>query len=216
MNNYSEEAHKDEQDEVDSESDAIPEEDNIPEPMVRRHTSQSSIVVLMKAQTWERESHGLYDYESRRVKKFETKLESNGFIARTGDEVSFEKSKALVGQEEHTLLLNLKKKVEKDEESEKFYISPINDNQPNDRLWLVIRSLKQGYKIKKHDILKLGRMKFKVKEFRTENEYFEGEHKEKSPHKGFEETKDVEKCDEENMMCRFCWIGDKTEENPLI
>jgi len=112
--------------------------------------------------------------------------------------------------EEDTKLFNLVKK------SEKYYVRPVNDNQPNDRLWLVIRSIKDGYVIKRHDILKLGRMKFKVKEFRTESEYFEGEHKETSPHKGFEEIHEVREPDSEDVMCRFCWIGDQTEENPII
>ena len=40
-----------------------------------------------------------------------------------------------------------------------------------ERMYLVVRSLKQGdkkldYKLKKHDIIKLGRVKFKVKEVR--------------------------------------------------
>jgi len=72
-----------------------------------------------------------------------------------------------------------------------FEICPINTNQPNDRLWLVIRNFKdRGYKIKKHDIIKLGRMKFRVKEFRTEFEYF-NELDEKSPHEGFDEIKTI-------------------------
>lgn len=105
------------------------------------------------------------------------------------------------------------KLVEKDE---KFYVRPINENPANDRLWLVIRSLKNGYTIKKHDILKLGRMKFKVKEFRTETEFFEGEHNEKSPHQGFEEIHEVKEADSDDIMCRFCWTGEQTEDNPIM
>jgi len=42
-----------------------------------------------------------------------------------------------------------------------------------DRLWLVIRSLKStegkyDYKIKKFDVIKLGRVKFRVKDFACE------------------------------------------------
>eukprot|EP00345_Euplotes_harpa_P009831 CAMPEP_0168354006 /NCGR_PEP_ID=MMETSP0213-20121227/23612_1 /TAXON_ID=151035 /ORGANISM="Euplotes harpa, Strain FSP1.4" /LENGTH=92 /DNA_ID=CAMNT_0008365771 /DNA_START=267 /DNA_END=545 /DNA_ORIENTATION=+ len=92
------------------------------------------------------------------------------------------------------MLFNLAKK------NDKFYVRPINDNQPNDRLWLVIRSLKEGYVIKKHDILKLGRMKFKIKEYRTEHEFFEGEHFEPSPHKGFEEFHEVKGVESDDIM----------------
>ena len=165
----------------------------------------------MKAQTWDRESHGLYDYESRRVQKLETKVESEGFMVRDKENVNFREDAPLENsEEENTTLFNL---VNQDN---KFYVRPMNDNQPNDRLWLVIRSLRDGYTIKRHDILKLGRMKFKVKEFRTATEYFEGEHIEPSPHQGFEEIHEVQATDSNDIMCRFCWVGEQTEDNPII
>lgn len=48
-----------------------------------------------------------------------------------------------------------------------------NDDESVDRLWLVIRSLKTeegrfDYKIKKFDTIKLGRVRFRVKDFRCE------------------------------------------------
>jgi hypothetical protein len=47
------------------------------------------------------------------------------------------------------------------------------DEDSVDRLWLVIRSLKStegkyDYKIKKFDVIKLGRVKFRVKDFACE------------------------------------------------
>ena len=51
----------------------------------------------------------------------------------------------------------------------------MNENQlpseVTERMYLVVRSVKQGekkldYKLQKHDIIKLGRVKFKVKEIR--------------------------------------------------
>ena len=107
---------------------------------------------------------------------------------------------------EETILLKFKWN------DKQFEICPVNTNQPNNRLWLVISNLKEtGYKIKKHDIFKLSRMKFKVKEFRNEHEYFD-EFGEKSPHKGFDEIKNIIDNDatltnnneEENLTCRFC------------
>jgi hypothetical protein len=43
-------------------------------------------------------------------------------------------------------------------------------------------------------------MKFKVKEYRTETEFFEGDHIEPSPHKGFEELHEVESSDSNDVM----------------
>ena len=60
--------------------------------------------------------------------------------------------------------------------SEGFYIEHGNTNAEEesiDRLWLVVRSLKNpegkfDYKIKKFDAIKLGRVRFRVKDFRCE------------------------------------------------
>jgi len=46
-----------------------------------------------------------------------------------------------------------------------------HDDEYLERLWIVVRSLKNSfgkvdYKIKKFDIIKLGRVRFKVKDFR--------------------------------------------------
>jgi hypothetical protein len=170
------------------------EEEKIPEPMIRREDSKNSLIVLLKAQTWDRESHGLYDYESRRVQKLELKVENEGYMVRGKENVIFQKDITIVKNGDDTVLFQLVKK------SEKYYVRPINDNQASDRLWLVIRSLKDGYVIKRHDILKLGRMKFKVKEFRTENDFFEGDHIESGPHKGFEELHVVHSTESTDIM----------------
>lgn len=44
----------------------------------------------MKAMTWERESHGLYDYESRRISKFESKIIKDGELVRAKEEVFYD------------------------------------------------------------------------------------------------------------------------------
>jgi hypothetical protein len=50
----------------------------------------------------------------------------------------------------------------------------MEEEDGTDRLWLVIRSLKTpegkyDYKIKKFDVIKLGRVKFRIKDFACEN-----------------------------------------------
>lgn len=154
------------------------------------------------------------------LKKTDMQLEREGMLVRTNINVEFRDSSSDFpsnDQEETVLfkLINL---------GQHYEIEPINTNQPNDRLWLVIRNFKEnGYRIKKHDIIKLGRMKFRVKEYRTEEEYF-NELDEKSPHEGFDEIKTIadqdeylnDEQDEPNPACRFCWISDTTDENPII
>lgn len=72
--------------------------------------------------------------------------------------------------------------------------------------------------IGKHDILKLGRMKFKIKEFRTETDYFSADEVDDGPNAEFSEVKNVEPCPEEekDQICRFCWMEAETEDNPKI
>ena len=140
------------------------------------------------------------------------KLQNEGEIVRNRESVIFNEKgvdSAESGDEE-TCLFRLEKR------RGQYSVIPQNSNQPNDRLWVVIRSLREGYIIKQHDIIKLGRMKFRVKEFRTENEYFEDLDNDTSPHPGFDENYEVDRCSETDTNCRFCWTNDETEDNPLI
>lgn len=140
------------------------------------------------------------------------KLTTEGEIVRARDSVIFKENTtdSAIAEEDETCLFRIQKK------SGKHFIIPQNNNQHNDRLWMVIRSMKEGYVIKKFDIIKLGRMKFRVKEFRTETDYFEDLDNDKTPHPGFDEFYEVAQADEPEATCRFCWTGDQTEENPLI
>lgn len=147
-------------------------------------------------------------------------LEKEGMLVRTPSNVEFREKGVEFpsNDQEETVLFKLR------QNSRHYEIHPINTNQPNDRLWLVIRNFKEsGYKIKKHDIIKLGRMKFRVKEYRTEHEYF-NELDEASPHDGFDEIKNVtdtetlaaDDQEDPNPACRFCWVSEETADNPII
>lgn len=93
-----------------------------------------------------------------------------------------------------------------------------------DRLWLVARSLKNetgkyDYKIQKFDAIKLGRVRFRVKDFKcdkimmSETELYNQELKEAQEVTG---VKDLEECTEDNIQCRICWSSEEDETNPLI
>lgn len=141
-------------------------------------------------------------------------------IVRNRSQVSFRNNsdESPSNNQEETILFKLKRN------GENYEIHPMNTNQPNDRLWMVIRNYKEiGYKINKYDIIKLGRMKFRVKEYRNDHEYFnelDGE----TPHQGFDEMKNIadtetlckEEEEEINPACRFCWVSDNSEDNPIF
>lgn len=93
----------------------------------------------------------------------------------------------------------------------------------SENMYLVVRSLKnqegkQDYTIKEKDIIKLGRVKFKIKECCTElhpvKPQFDA---------GLSDSEDaieIERAELEKIssdtVCRFCWTNDNTQENPLL
>lgn len=92
------------------------------------------------------------------------------------------------------------------------------------RLWLVARALKkddarQDYKIQKFDVIKLGRIRFRVKDFKCDHvhmsmeELYQQELKEAMEVDG---VKDVQDTEEDQIKCRICWDNSDTDENPLI
>lgn len=100
---------------------------------------------------------------------------------------------------------------------ENYSITSLKTSDHNDKLWRVIWSLKpDGHRITSHDIIKVGWMKFKVREFWSQSQYFNIE--EHGDQEEFEETKNVEDVPEEELheMCRFCWVNEYTEQNPKI
>lgn len=93
-----------------------------------------------------------------------------------------------------------------------------------DRLWLVVRSLKNergkyDYKIQKFDAIKLGRVRFRVKDFRcdqiqmTEEELYHQELREAMEVKC---SKDLQDVSPDQIQCRICWGNDEDAQNPLI
>ena len=67
--------------------------------------------VLMKSLTWTRESHGLFDYESKSIKKNDLKASTSGVLMRKQDSVQFVKQKDVAKLEDEgdqtTSLFNL-------------------------------------------------------------------------------------------------------------
>lgn len=89
-------------------------------------------------------------------------------VARVGDQVKTFPADAELNEVEATPLFTLH------EEDNSFEIRPLEDAvHAHDRLWMVIRSLRpDGHRIQKNDIIKVGRVKFKVREYRTPQESF--------------------------------------------
>lgn len=142
-----------------------------------------------------RDSHGLFDYESRNISKKNLKTKYVGKIIRQTNTIEFVSPTTSIEdlpgykKDEMLTLAQIKQDNSKWKISdlsrfiydsffaiEGFYIEhgdPNAEEESIDRLWLVVRSLKNpegkfDYKIKKFDAIKLGRVRFRVKDFRCE------------------------------------------------
>lgn len=140
----------------------------------------------MRCVTWARDSHGLFDYESKYITKTNLKTSGGGKLIRIANEIDLvsknqpvsefgEQAKPLFLLHERNgrfLIENDTKRVIKERDETK----AVQDDQDyNNKMFLVVRSLKVGnqkvdYTLQKGDIMKVGRIKFKVKDFRTDNE----------------------------------------------
>lgn len=137
-------------------------------------------MLLMRIVTWLRDSHALFDYESRQIQKKNLKIDSSCKFLRVKDEV---KTVSL----NHDVNMTTNKegnsaKPEEDAETKtlfslikhedgSYHIETEKKNN-TDKLWLVVRAMKNdtrkiSYELKKNDIIKLGRIQFRVKDLQT-------------------------------------------------
>ncbi len=86
-----------------------------------------------------------------------------------------------------------------------------------EEMWLVVRSLKRdennrGYSLEEGNVIKFGRLKFKVKELNF------GDEKSILSNGSTDEGENLEgfSCDSDNMMCRICLSDISEDQNPMI
>lgn len=115
----------------------------------------ASSYLEVKARTWARDSHGLFDYDAQQTVKDTQRISASGSLLRKGNEILFnsEVSSPVPG-----LLLKIFDSVDH------YLICPVKHEQ----VGLVIKKQKpqsrHGFKLAQGDIIKIGRVKLKVKE----------------------------------------------------
>jgi len=132
--------------------------------------------ILIKTFTWSRDSHGLFDYESKTLAKKNLKSIIDGSLARRGNDILLNKEGDQMGAPGDDEILKLK--VQEGNYwaiSSKYGTMKKGDEDWEDNnhsIWLVVKSFKAanaarpGFKLAEGDLMKLGRIKFRVKELR--------------------------------------------------
>jgi hypothetical protein len=128
----------------------------------------------MRIVTWLRDSHALFDYESRQIQKRNLKIENSCNFLRTKDEVKTVPIEKFGEDDPDTKALF---SLLKDSDGNYFIDTVKKDNIDN--LWLVVRAMKSetrklSYELRKSDIIKLGRIQFRVKDIQNDTMMLSG------------------------------------------
>jgi len=135
--------------------------------------------VFIKTLTWSRDSHGLFDYESKSLTKKNLKANHTGRVMRQGNDVRVakENEKHMNKDEKELFKLLIKDgnvlvdNINEPKQYPTTFKGEENLENVDYDLWLVVKSLKthasnKGYKLTEGDLIKLGRVKFRIRELK--------------------------------------------------
>ena len=164
--------------------------------------SRSPLSLLVKSKTWSRDSHGLYDYESRNVATHHLEISSECQIVRSESNVGV--ASADLAHPGNPLL-----SVEP--RNGQYHVSAALPEQ----LWLVVRHMHSedgsGCQLREGDTLKLGRVELRVRELRG----LEDSDSAALTQESSEEEPEVP-SERDIGQCRVCFGEENDEDNPLV
>lgn len=200
----------------------------------------TQVQVQIRAATWARESHGLFDYETKMQTRASLSTTETSLILRRGNEVylaSADRAEQEVKDGVKLLAVLLVRP-----EAVLLVADLPGRKTPRrrmDRMWLVVSSLRAaGYRLSEGDVFRLGRICFRIKELVSSSDPMEvhrlvqgrgisqgglGPGRATAPPPETPivltiaddmETKDGEKVAE--VACKICLMEGFTEENPMI
>ena len=130
---------------------------------------QNPTSVDIDVYTWPRDSYGLFDYESSKIHKSSLNTTSSSIILRKENEVLMKPFPSLDAIYDSKKLLEIERL-----ENGHFIVSPISANQEYkedkgkyEKLWLAVKGFSntpKGYRLCEGDVIRLGRMKFRIKQ----------------------------------------------------
>jgi len=177
--------------------------------------------LVISASIWKRNSHGLYDHESTEVDKYELALITNNLFAQSssGELKTFEVNET--PESNYNLLFKAISgtlRLVIGEGRQKWTIEACTSKEvhedPETQLWEV---LENEHKLKRGDILRIGRVLLKVKDYRSESSSL-CEDRISSPNEdNVIDLKTKNDCPSSTEdVCRVCFGNEIIKENPLL
>ena len=170
------------------------------------------------AMTWNRETHGLFDYESKSLIKRSFRISDSCSLCRIKEDC-FQSSTEIIP--ESTPLVRFEK-ISSD------YQVNLISGEPNNKMWLVVKGIKspgsKGYQLNEGDWLKLGRVKLRVQKIvlspsSTDQhpfpEFFHDTDTQDINDKVFSDA-DEANGEGNPAPCRICLSEQSTPNDPLI
>lgn len=171
--------------------------------------------IKVRTYTWPRDCHNLFDYESRHVLASEMKIHNPSQIVLNNnltqilekDQINPEEGEAAILR-----LLNINKDL-----NGCFTLSTPSENGSHPGMDVIVRGLKEdnsqiGYELKVGDYVKLGRVRFLVKEIR---DHAGRVRRAEMPPASYKVMEGNQPAEENNpMACRIC-LMDQVDEDPI-
>ncbi|KAL4463861.1 hypothetical protein ABPG74_005798 [Tetrahymena malaccensis] len=172
--------------------------------------------LIIKTCTWSKDSHSLYDYESQKqIKKDVIPVSSTCNIVRVADEVKQDSQSENESQKDN--LFQIKQNRGGYYFSQECMQQQNYDGLNKNSAWIVVRSLQnllknktQGFQLSANDYIKLGRVRFRVKELSIKNQNTT----DKSSANDTSDTKEY--LGENKESCRICLADTYTKKNRFI
>lgn len=179
--------------------------------------------LFIKTTIWKRNSHGLFDYESSEVDEYESSLVFDNLFAQTlsGELRNFEPNETSTANCNPLFKATAGTSFGDMQDGPVWAIEACTTKDvyedPEAQLWEVSGHLGTDYKLKRGDILRIGRVLLKVKDYRCEasNLYEDRISFPKEDSTIDVKTKDDRATGAEDT-CRVCFGGETGEDNPLL
>jgi len=183
--------------------------------------------VEVKTVTWSKDSHGLFDYESKNVQYSKIRIEQSSKVFKTGNDILIKNTQENAISENEKFLFSVQSHQTMQDQ---YYLNPTHikdlEENPQNQSFLIVRSLKdnegcqKGYKLSLGDVIRLGRIEYRVLEFRDNSRDIQSlladnVDMESQPF-SLLKKECSETSDDQKRQCRICLMDEQESQELLV